>query len=126
MTQSIAQPFRFDQWLDDSLQNAGVVTASPWFDFASGFDPGSDAPPSFAATAPGQGTHPSLPAATNDGTPDINSGVATYSLMSSAGVAPSPVEITTSQSIFSGGSATAASASDLNALITAADSQSSA
>src|SRR5580658_4786527 len=129
MTQSTSQPFRFDQWFEDALQNSGVVTGSPWFDFASGLvpDPGSDVPPaSFATNAPHQGTSSSLPGAANDGTPNINSGVTTLTMTSEAGITPGDVPITTSQSIFSGGSATAASASDLNALITAADSQTSA
>jgi hypothetical protein len=137
MTQSTAQPFRFDQWFDDNLQNAGEVTASPWFDFAGGIalDPATDAgatlpatfhsSTSFAMVAPGRSGNPPG-SASGDGLNTGNANPAVLSMTSEAGITPGDVPITTSQSIFSGGSATAASASDLNALIAAADSQASA
>jgi hypothetical protein len=76
---------------------------------------------SFAAAAPGQPDNSFSTGLLSNPVPGLNAGTALIGITSDAGVAPGGIDIVTGQSVFSGGSATAASASDLNALIKAAD-----
>jgi hypothetical protein len=196
----IGQMLNFGQLLDDSVQDYGNTTASPWFDWSDGIAAGpavdvsvslpmSFQPPEHAAisgpvpadpfagvtsavpmtvwppaaqAAPGLAwpgdpfagassaipmtvqppAVPSLlaaPGPVQTSAPvvaspmssaeiaplDINTGMAGVSLVSSGVSASEPGTIITNSTSFSGGVATATDASDLNALIKAADSASS-
>jgi hypothetical protein len=117
----------FGQWFADFGINNGIVTTSPWFTSDNGVVPVSDlvvgsAPMATNATVSGS-VH--AQAATTAGSAlggTLNVGVA------GASVTPGPTGETliTNATSFTGGIATATSGSDLNALIIAADSQTSA
>ena len=140
MTQHNGWPFDFGQWLTDFSLNDGIVTVPAWLSqdgAAGGSIPehaGMTPPVTFRTLlnqppgpAPASGSAAVSTMSSGDGlTSGINGGAVRFSVTSGAGVASGNQTIISNASTFSGGAATATSASDLNALITAADQQISA
>jgi hypothetical protein len=141
MPKPIGQPYRFGQSSGGSLQNYGAVTPSPWLYSESGnaASPWAYVSPPVATPShlhagsatpgPAKAGDPfvaGLGGSAETSTLNINTGTA--GSLTTSGVASDAADqpLTTGGSTFNGGSATATDASDLNALITAADSQTTA
>jgi autotransporter-associated beta strand protein len=131
MSQPNSHSNGFGQWFADFSPNDGLATATPWFTPDNGGVPASDLVMAAPATLPAAGSpiaepgpsHASSAASPAKLMPDINAGM--------AGIDPTPAvlasgaTLVTNSTSFTGGTATATSASDLNALIKAADSATS-
>ena len=134
MAKPIGQPCRDGKSFGNSLRNYGAVTPSTWLYSSGGSGAGpwayvsppmptrSHAPVGPAvpeAVQPGDPSGSGLAGSADGGTLNINTGTAGASAAASVASDSASQPLATGSSVFTNGSATATSASDLNALVTA-------
>ena len=109
---------QFGQWLTDFPLNDGIAASPPWFDMGIGIGPdvGASPPvmfPSSVAAAPAPAVA-GFTESTDNFVTNLNTGAAAVS-------DPNSALLVSNATTFTSGTATATSASDLDALIRAAD-----